>query len=203
MKHFLYLLFGCLLTAIGVTILGQSQIVTGGTAGLALSTSYIFNLPFYLLFFVINIPFYVFSVLRMGWKFTLSTVLSISMLSTMTYFSYVLPELSLTPVFGGVIGSVFIGFGLSTLFINGSSLGGANILALYLQRKFNWDSGKVNFVFDFVVVLSGFYFIGFMNGLYSIMSIAVYSVIISYFKTQIKERNQYKEEKKQLVLKTS
>ncbi|MFC0472266.1 YitT family protein [Halalkalibacter kiskunsagensis] len=201
MKHFIFLLFGCLLTAIGVTIVGQSQIVTGGTAGLALSSSYILGLPFYVLFFLINIPFYVFSVLRMGWEFTLSTILSVSMLSTMTYFSYLVPEMTLTPFFGGVLGSVLIGFGLSVLFLNGSSLGGANILALYLQKKFDWDPGKVNFVFDFVVVLSGFYYLGLLNGMYSIMSIAIYSIIISYFKNQIKERNHQKG--KQLVLKTS
>jgi uncharacterized membrane-anchored protein YitT (DUF2179 family) len=199
---FIYLLFGCLLTAIGVTILGDSQIVTGGTAGLALSSSYIFELPFYMLFFLINIPFYVFSVLRMGWEFTFLTVLSISMLSTMTYFSYWLPEMTLTPLFGGIIGSVFIGFGLSTLFLNGSSLGGANILALYLQKKLDWDPGKVNFLFDFIVVLSGFYYLGLVNGIYSVMSIAIYSTIISYFKNQIKEKN-HKMEKKQLILKTS
>ncbi|MFC0560621.1 YitT family protein [Halalkalibacter alkalisediminis] len=195
MNKFMNLVFGCFLTSIGVILLGHAEIVTGGTAGLALSFSLVLNLPFYLLFFLINIPFYIFSVLRMGWSFTISTILSVSMLSFMTFLGSWLPELTLNPIAAGLIGSMVIGFGLSTLFLNGSSLGGANILALYFQKKFNWDPGKVNFIFDFLVVLSGFYYLGLLNGLYSIVSIAIYSSIISYFKNQIKERNVQKESK--------
>ncbi|WP_374701217.1 YitT family protein [Thalassobacillus sp. C254] len=77
-----------------------------------------------------------------------------------------------------------IGLGISILFINGASLGGANILALFLHKKFNWNPGKVNFLFDFFVVLTGMYAIGLVSGFASVLSIIVTSCIISYFKTK-------------------
>ncbi|HZH60535.1 MAG TPA: YitT family protein [Metabacillus sp.] len=159
----LKLTFGCFLTSIGVLLLEQLEIVSGGTAGLALSLSLILNMPFYLLFFLINIPFYIFSVIRMGWRFTLSTIIAVMMLSLMSFLGTWIPVIDVLPIVGTFIGSTLIGIGLAVLFINGSSLGGANILALYLNKKFDFDPGKVNFMFDFLVVVSGFYYLGFLN----------------------------------------
>ena len=84
MKKIAGILVGILLTSIGVTILKGSHIATGGTAGLALAGSYIFNMSFSQIFFLINVPFYVFSYFQMGIKFTLSTIASVSLLSFLT-----------------------------------------------------------------------------------------------------------------------
>lgn len=84
MKKIAGILVGILLTSVGVTILKGSHIATGGTAGLALAGSYIFNMSFSQIFFLINVPFYVFSYFQMGIKFTLSTIASVSLLSFLT-----------------------------------------------------------------------------------------------------------------------
>ncbi|WP_100397773.1 YitT family protein [Bacillus sp. FJAT-44742] len=197
MVRIINILFGCLLTSVGVVILNHAEIVTGGTAGLSLNVSYLTSLQFALVFFLINIPFYVFSVLRMGWHFTLSTIFAVTVLSVMTGGSaFILPDFSIEPFVGAVVGGMSIGLGISILFINGASLGGANILALFLHKKFNWNPGKVNFLFDFFVVLTGMYAIGLVSGFASVLSIIVTSCIISYFKTKIAEKNEAEEKAK-------
>jgi uncharacterized membrane-anchored protein YitT (DUF2179 family) len=179
----MYVVFACLVVAVGVIILNFSHLVTGGTAGLSLSLSYLLHVPFFIVFFLINIPFYALSVLRMGWSFTLSTIFAVTVLSVLTGFGKLVPPFSIPPFVGAIVGGAVIGVGLSMLFYHRASLGGANILALYLQRKLGWDPGKTNFAFDFVVVCLGFYSVGLWRGIASILSIAVIGWIISRCKS--------------------
>lgn len=177
------------MVSIGVLILHHSHLVTGGTAGLSLSLSYVFGMPFSVVFFLINIPFYILSLIRMGLQFTLSTLAAITILSFLTGLDQWFPDFSIPPLIGALVGGLVIGLGLTMIFLNRSSLGGANILALYLQRRFGWDPGKTNFVFDFLVVASSFYSVGFWKGLYSVLSIYILAKVISLFKRQIAARN--------------
>jgi uncharacterized membrane-anchored protein YitT (DUF2179 family) len=181
MRNLLGVLSGIFVTSIGVTILKGSEIATGGTAGLALAGSYIFDISFSLIFFLINIPFYIFSYFQMGIKFTLTTIFSVSVLSLFTsiisksaVFSYSFPAF-----IGAVIGGGLVGFGLSLLFNNNSSLGGLNIISLYFSKKYNINPGKTTFLFDVIVLSTGFYAVGLISGLYSVLSVAVIGYIIS------------------------
>ncbi|WP_445491416.1 YitT family protein [Niallia sp. 03133] len=185
MKKIASILLGCFVLSIGVLILRHSHLITGGTVGLSLSFSYIVNLPFTYLFFLVNIPFYIFSFIQMGWKFTVSTIFAVTALSLITSVDQLLPAFSITPLAGAVIGGIINGFGLSILFLNKASLGGSNILALFLQKKCKWNPGKTNFVFDCIVVISGIYFMGLVKGIISIISIAFTSSIISFYKKKI------------------
>lgn len=181
MKKLAGILSGIFFTSIGVLILKGSHIATGGTAGLALSASYLFNISFSQIFFIINIPFYIFSYFQMGLKFTLSTIISVSLLSfftgiisASTIFSFSIP-----PLIGAIIGGSLVGIGLTLLFNNNSSLGGLNIISLYFSKKYNINPGKSTFFFDFLVLSTGFYAVGLFAGLYSVLSVAVIGYIIS------------------------
>ncbi len=202
MKKIINILLGCLILSIGVLILRHSHLVTGGTVGLSLSFSYIFNLPFTLLFFIINIPFYIFSFIQMGWKFTVSTILAVTIVSMLTSVDQFIPAFNMNPLAGAIIGGIINGFGLSILFLNKASLGGLNILALFLQKKCNWNPGKVNFVFDCLVVLSGIYFIGALKGMLSILSIFFTSSIISFYKKKIANSIQSEQDKEMYKVKS-
>jgi len=189
MKKLFKILLGCMIVAIGIIMLRHANIVTGGTAGLSISISYLTDLPFSWIFFIINLPFYIFSFYQMGSKFTFLTILSVSLLSLLTGLDSFLPAFTIPSLFGAILGGCIIGFGLAILFMNQASLGGANILALFMQKKYNWNPGKVNFVFDFCVVLIGLYSIGLIKGLYSVLSIAILSIVIAYFKNNIAAKN--------------
>lgn len=157
MKKIAGILVGILLTSVGVTILKGSHIATGGTAGLALAGSYIFNMSFSQIFFLINVPFYVFSYFQMGIKFTLSTIASVSLLSFLT---------------GIISSSSFIPYTFP-------AFSGLNIVSLYFAKKYNINPGKTTFLFDILVLSTGFYAVGLLAGLYSVLSVAVIGYIIS------------------------
>jgi len=179
MNKIINVLLGCLITSIGTVMLQHSHLVIGGTAGISLTLSYNLHMPFYILFFLVNLPFYIFSFMRMGWKFTVSTLFAITTLCFMTGTEQLFSDFNVLGWIGAVVGGGLTGLGLSILFANGSSLGGANILALYLQKKFGYNPGTFTFIFDAIVVLFGIYSVGLVKGIYSILSIIIINSIIA------------------------
>lgn len=154
----LALVVGTALVALGLTIYAQATLLTGSTAGLALLIQYAGGLPFAPVFFVINLPFYVLGLIEMGWKFTARTfcaVLLVSLLASQTGnwigFS------RLDPLYAALIGGTIMGVGLLILFRHRASLGGVNILALFLQERFGLRAGYVQLAIDAAILLGGLF----------------------------------------------
>jgi len=148
---------GALFIALGVAMFAQAGLLAGGTAGLAFLIHYATGWRFGVVFFVINLPFYFLALRAMGWAFTLKTFCAIAALSL---FSELMPLVArfdlLQPLYAGVMGGFLIGAGLLMLFRHKASLGGINILVLYLQERHGWRAGKVQMAIDCLIVLAAF-----------------------------------------------
>lgn len=151
------LLTGTLFMALGVTMFGYTGLLTGGTAGLAFLVHYATGWDIGLVFFAINLPFYALAWRRMGMAFTVKTFAAVGLLSLLIHL---LPKVIgfqlLNPAFAAVTGGLLMGAGMLILFRHRASLGGLNVLVLHLQEKFGWRAGKVQMLFDCVIVLSAF-----------------------------------------------
>jgi uncharacterized membrane-anchored protein YitT (DUF2179 family) len=150
------MLTGTLFVALGIVLFNQAGLLTGGTAGLALLLHYATGLPFAPLFFLINLPFYVFAWLRMGGAFTLKTFAAVALLSL---FAWLLPLgmgfSHLSAPLAAVLGGLLCGAGMLMLFRHNASLGGLNVVVLFLQERFGWRAGKVQMLLDSLIVLGG------------------------------------------------
>jgi uncharacterized membrane-anchored protein YitT (DUF2179 family) len=150
------LLTGPLVVAIGLVFLKQAGLLTGGTTGLAFLLHYFAGTNFGVTLFLINIPFYALAWWRMGKVFTFKTMLSVALLG---FFTETLPQvLTLTwinPYFAGVAGGLLFGIGILILFRHRASLGGLNILVLYLQERYGWRAGKVQMGLDLCILAAG------------------------------------------------
>ena len=148
---------GALFIALGVAMFAQAGLLTGGTAGLAFLIHYATGWRFGVVFFVINVPFYLLALRTMGRAFTLKTFCAIAALSL---FSELMPLVVrfdyLQPVYAGVMGGCLIGAGLLMLFRHRASLGGINVLVLVLQERHGWRAGKVQMAIDCLIVLAAF-----------------------------------------------
>ncbi|REK69185.1 YitT family protein [Paenibacillus paeoniae] len=181
----LHIAIGCFVTAGGLVLLKHSGVVTGGTAGLALSLSPMLSIPFHYMFALLNLPFFVFSYFYMGKSFTFTTMAAIALLTGLSSLDSLLPAFTIPALPGAIIGGAFIGVGLIGLFRNGASLGGATILALYLHRKHGINPGKSNFIFDFIVIASSLFVYSLTNGLLSVLSITVTSTVLALLKRKL------------------
>ncbi len=148
------LVTGTLLVSLGVTILGKASLITGGTVGIAFLIHYATDISFGKLFFAINLPFYFFSVKKMGWPFTLKSFSAVCLLSAFSeLMPFVLKVESLNPFYAAIMGGLLAAVGLLVLFRHQASLGGINVLVLYLQERFGWRAGLVQLALDVVILL--------------------------------------------------
>ena len=148
------LLTGTLLVSLGVALLGKAHLITGGTVGIAFLLHYFTGMSFGKLFFAINVPFYFLAVKKMGWKFTLKTFAAVGLLSA---FSELLPMVfsmeALNPLYGAIMGGLLCGVGLLVLFRHRASLGGINVLVLYLQERYGLRAGLVQLGLDATILM--------------------------------------------------
>ncbi len=145
---------GSLFVALGAVMFGEAGLLTGGTAGLAFLIRYTTGMDFGLAFFLINLPFYVFAWHRMGPVFTLKTFAAVTLLSVLAHqLPYGLAFSHLSKPLAAVLGGLLCGAGMLMLFRHRASLGGMNVLVLYLQERFGWRAGAVQMAIDALIVL--------------------------------------------------
>ncbi len=148
------LVTGTLFVALGVTLFGQAGLLTGGTAGLAFLIHYSTGTDFGVAFFLVNLPFYVFAWQRMGAVFTVKTFVAVALLSLFAHF---LPQgitiSYLSAPLAAVLGGLLSGAGMLMLFRHRASLGGMNVVVLYLQERMGWSAGKVQMGIDCLILL--------------------------------------------------
>lgn len=151
----LALLLGTAMVALGIAFYSHAGLLTGGTVGLAFLLKYVAGWPFGLVFFVLNIPFYLLAIWRMGWSFTLRTIIAVglvSLLAELTPSWIRFAELNI--YYAALFGGFAMGIGLLMLFRHRASLGGVNILALFLQERFGVRAGTVQMGIDALIVLA-------------------------------------------------
>lgn len=146
------------LVSFGVVLFGTHNLLTGGTAGVAIIGTHLFDMSFGLLFFLVNIPFYFMAWTQLSKRFTINTFISVSLVSVMTeQMQHVIKIESIHPIFAALAGGMLIGVGLLIMFRHKSSLGGLGILALYLQNKFNIRAGNFSLLVDSVILTSSIF----------------------------------------------
>ena len=178
-KHRIYediqaLLTGTLFVSLGIVMFGHTGLLTGGTAGVAFLLHYATGWNFGLLFFAVNVPFYGLAWKRMGKPFTVKTFIAVGLLALLTN---VLPTLvhfdALNPLFSAIMGGLLMGAGMLILFRHRASLGGFNVLVLYLQDRFGWRAGRIQMALDCSIVLCSFAVVDWQHTALSVLGAVV------------------------------
>ncbi len=173
------LLIGSSFIAVGLTLLKAAGLVTGGVAGVALIISYLSGWPVGVVFFVLNLPFYVLAQRTLGWTFTFKTLATNLLLAGLAWgMPHWLKVGGINPIFSAVFGGTIIGMGILALARHRSSVGGVGVLALYLQERRGISAGKVQMAADCLVVTAAFFTMSFDKLLLSIASAVALSAVI-------------------------
>lgn len=174
------LVVGALLLSFGVVLLQAVGAVTGGLAGVSFLISYASGWPFGVAFFLVNIPFYVLSFVRMGWAFTAKTVIVVVLVSAFSELHGLFFAIDrIHPLYACVVGGVLMGMGMLILFRHRASAGGLGILVVYLQQRFGWSAGLVQLAFDAVIVLAALFVADVAIVLASVAGVVVLNVILA------------------------
>ncbi|RWB26189.1 YitT family protein [Mesorhizobium sp.] len=175
----LAMLLGTLFVAFGVVIYSKAVLLIGGMAGMALLVQYLTGLNFWIVFSLINLPFYYLALRRMGWRFTIRTFLAVSLVSVLSHLTESWVDFSrLDPAYAAIIGGGLCGTGLLMLFRHHTGLGGINILAIFLQETWGIRAGYFQLAVDLAILGAAFFVLTPENLLLSILGAMVVNMII-------------------------
>lgn len=174
------ILLASLFMSFGVALFTQQEFLIGGTAGVAFLGSYASSWSFGQLFFVINIPFYGLALWRLGWFFTLKTFVAVGLVSILSDWipQWIVIDSSI-PLFAAIFGGSMMGAGLLMLFRHKASLGGLNILSLYLSKYHNVNAGLFQMVVDVVIIILAIYIVDIWATIYSVIAAICMNAVLA------------------------
>lgn len=175
------LITGVMLISFGVVLMAAAGLVTGGAPGIAFLLHYATGWPLGGLFMAVNLPFYLFALRAFGVRFTLTSVLAAALVSLL--IQLVPGWLVITHVtrgYAAVFGGLAIGAGLLMLFRHQASLGGLNVLVLWLQRRLGWPTGRVQMVMDCTIVLGAWFITDTERVAYSVLGAVALNLVLAF-----------------------
>ena len=184
-RHRLYedvlaMVMGTLFVSFGLLIYTKTMLLVGGMAGLSLLLQYVSGFGFWLIFSLLNLPFYVLAVKRLGWRFAARTFLAVCLVSLFSRLTPTLVDFArLDPLYATVVGSGLIGTGLLMLFRHRTGLGGINILAIYLQERFGIRAGYFQLAVDLVILAAAFFVLTPAHLMLSLLGAAIVNLILA------------------------
>lgn len=182
MKMVSLVLVGLILTSVGLRLLDMHELTFGGTAGLATVLTFVSSWSWGVLFFLVNVPFFWISIKKLGKWFTISSFMSITAISMIRDGLDLLTFLTLPIWIATIMASLCIGFGVTLVLNNGSSLGGIHILALYMDQRWGINRGWTIFISDFLIIIFAGLLVGWGNAMLSVLTIFIASMIIGRYK---------------------
>ncbi len=169
-----------ILLSFGIALFSYKGFLIGGTAGLAFLIQYAGGLSFGKVFFLINIPFYILALWKLGRVFTLKTFITVFLVSFCTdYLPTVFEFGEVNPFYAAALGGFLIGTGLLMLFRHKASLGGLNIVSIYLQKYHNISAGKFQMAVDVLIIVAAFFTVDIYAVLYSVLAAVFLNLILA------------------------
>jgi uncharacterized membrane-anchored protein YitT (DUF2179 family) len=120
----------------------------------------------------------------LGWFFTLKTFFAVGLVSILSDWIplWIVIDSSI-PLFAAIFGGSMMGAGLLMLFRHKASLGGLNILSLYLSKYHNVNAGRFQMVVDVIIIILAIYIVDIWATIYSVIAaICMNAVLATNFK---------------------
>ena len=151
----LLLISSLLISFAAYSLIMPNNFTIGGASGIAILLDVSFGIPQYIIVFAINTPLVLFSFFFVKKKFAVLTAAHI-LLQTLwlALIEILFPDFQIVfgeggeKIFAAIAGGLCIGVAIALAFKIGGSTGGADVLAVVIQRKFN--AGSVARVIFFI-----------------------------------------------------
>lgn len=153
-KKYLTILLGALFYAAGISLfLNPNDLAPGGVTGIAILLNRFVDVETGTLILLLNIPIILLGIWKFGWKFILSTIYSLVMISLFTNLMEYIGPLTEDRMLAAIVGAVLVGTGIGVVFKAGSTTGGIDIIIKIIKQKFpHKKTGSLFLIFDSVVI---------------------------------------------------
>lgn len=175
-RDYILIIIGAFLMGFSIkNIYDPVGLVTGGITGIAIILKNQFGIDLWVTNTVLNIPLFLMSIRLKGRQFISRTLVATLALSASLYIlpdaAFLMDDLFLTALFGGIIS----GIGVGLVFVSHATTGGTDMLAALIQRTLpHYSIVQIMQVLDTLIVLVGASVFGITYALYAL--IAIYAV---------------------------
>ncbi len=161
-----------------------NKIAGGGVGGLSTIFYYLFHIPPGLTYLSLNAVLIILGLIFIGKDFSIKTIYAVILGSILLQtFVNIFPHGIFTqdPFLATIIGSVLIGVGIATIFLQNGTTGGSDIIAQLFNKYFGFPPGRVIMIADtLVIIFAGFAFWSTALAIYGFVAVAVYSYTIDF-----------------------
>lgn len=160
--------------------LDPNNLAPGGFSGVAIIISRFTTIPTGTWFLIFNIPVMILGMWKFGWKFIVSTIYSIVIISFATNTLSALGPATKDPLLAAAAGGSLIAIGVGLIFRVGATTGGTDIIVKFLKLKYrHLRTGVIFLLTDaLIVVASGIAFRKIDTALYAGMAVIVCSIVM-------------------------
>lgn len=157
-----------------------NDIAPGGIGGISVMLSTFIPLGVGTLTMILNLPLLIISAIKWGWRFFLSTILSIIVSGITADCCIFLYPITQNRLLAALSGGIILGFGCGIVFRAGSTTGGTDIITRFFKQRFpHIKMNIILLIIDGLIALTaGFVFNNADTALYSLLAIGVSSKVI-------------------------
>ncbi|MBD7913286.1 MULTISPECIES: YitT family protein [Clostridium] len=179
----LIIFLGCFIASLGVNLfLIHAKLLSGGATGVALIIEYLTGFQSGYTVFILNLPLFVLSFMKLSKRFTLysaigMTSLSFSLIFTKQFSTLIkVDDILLYCIYGGVL----CGIGYGLVFLRNGSTGGTDIITMLIRQKYsNFKIGSMGFTLNCLIVFIGALIFGIPRALYTLISIFIQGIVLN------------------------
>lgn len=160
-------------------ILKPLKLVTGGTQGVALLINHITNIKPSTIILIMNITALILSYFLLSKKTTKGTVVASIIYPLFVRITNVFDPLDLNIYLLIILAGITCGITGGIIYKLGFSAGGISTLNLLINKYLKIKVSISNFIVNTIIILCGLYYFGILKCIYSIIIIAISSIIIN------------------------
>ena len=178
LRHLIFITLGSIIAAFALeAFLVPNNVIDGGVIGVSMIISHVTKWNLGLLVIILNAPFILLALKKMGKLFIAQTAYASIILAVALNFFHgykVTSDVTLATVFGGII----LGVGVGLILKNEGSLDGTEILSLLVSKNFGFSVGEFIMGLNLFIYLVAGKVFGWESAMYSILTYFVASKVI-------------------------
>jgi uncharacterized membrane-anchored protein YitT (DUF2179 family) len=177
---FLAVIFGCAAYSVGVmSFTVPFHFPDSGVTGIAILANYSLGISLSLTVAAVNIGLLVWAWKELSVRMVLWTVFSVALLAVMMKLMENMPFAHTDQkLLIALIGGAIKGYGGGLVLHAGASMGGLDIVSLYIQKKYGMEIGKFSFYINMCIIAFSSFIVGVENAMLGLMSVFASSILI-------------------------
>ena len=173
------LTLGAILAAFALEeFLVPNDVFDGGIVGVSMILAHYLPLRLGVLMVIINIPFLLIGLRKIGKRFLLKVSYAMVLFSLMTGVFEPLINATYDVFLGCIFGGIFLGAGVGLVLRGGGCLDGTEVIAIILNRRVQFSTGQIILIINIVIYTIAGALFGLDRGMYSLVMYFITSKVI-------------------------